>query len=189
MALTLECLLKDPSSSRFQDFSRYLQQQYSTENLLFWLAVQQYKAAYDESNGKSMHQQCLVIIYTHIQPNAVCEINIPCDMRLAILDKVLLQGHIHPDLFLPASEAVLELMRENAFNPWLAQSNHTMVSSFSSPQGWSSHRPSVSSFRSTNDFGLPSKRRYPSLWKRMKNSFFRSASHRRSSLSCSSGNS
>ncbi|CAO3591492.1 unnamed protein product [Absidia cylindrospora] len=253
MVLTLECLLSDTTSEPFKAFSAYLQQQYCTENLMFWLAVERYKENYqrtrqtilahtsddDDKNNDQIHhmiQQCMVIIYTYIQPNSCREINIPCDMRHAIIDKV--GTDYHPDLFIPACEAVLELMRANAFIPWLTQwdpsmlptpptpisssssssslnsppTSSAMVSSLSSPDGWnvltadptSSPRPSVSSFRSTNDIVSPfsSKQQqqqqqrqrrvgglsYQSMLKRMKNSFFNNTSKsppnpiRRSSL-------
>ncbi|KAI8333530.1 RGS domain-containing protein [Chlamydoabsidia padenii] len=224
MVLTLECLLMDTTSAPYKAFSTYLQQQFCTENLMFWLEVQHYKSDYtnDKKELNRLAQQCMGIIYTYIQPNSCREINIPCDMRHDIIDKVK-DSHYHPDLFYPACEAVLELMRANAFIPWLSQwapdmlpspplscsspTSSAMVSSLSSPDGWnlltsspsSSPRPSVSSFRSTNDLFLPSSKQqqkdrqrrvggltYQSMLKRMKDSFFHSSksSHpiRRSSL-------
>lgn len=249
MVLTLECLLMDTTSVPFKAFSTYLHQQYCTENLMFWLAVEHYRAEYSQilQDGRTVEedtatdrkdhfnrlaQQCMGLIYTYIQPNSCREINIPCDMRHDILDKVMMKGSdYHPDLFTPACEAVLELMRANAFIPWLSQwapsmlpsppvslssspaalpTSSAMVSSLSSPDGWnlltssptSSPRPSVSSFRSTNDLFLPTplsskqqkdrQRRvggltYQSMLKRMKDSFFHTSSKaphpiRRSSL-------
>ncbi|CAO3594740.1 unnamed protein product [Absidia cylindrospora] len=76
-------------------------------------------------------QQCMAIVDTHVQSNSCLEINIPCDMRHSILNKVLEDGNeicdYHPDLFTPASEAVLELMRSNSFLPWLGQWDPSML--------------------------------------------------------------
>lgn len=158
---TLESVLCNRTTDLFRDFVAFLQQTFCTENLYFWLAVQQYiedcrqlghTSAEDApllqhslssrvivSNNKSfdfsvsdsgvlspkendtfgmLQENCLGIIRNHIRPNSPQEINIPCDMRQAILQRVN-DGCFHPAIFAPASEAVVELMRANAFIPWM----------------------------------------------------------------------
>ncbi|KAI9244453.1 RGS domain-containing protein [Sporodiniella umbellata] len=111
---TLETILKDSSSHLFKDFACYLQQSYCQENLDFWLATQEYNECTNE-NLLALH--CEKMINVYIRPNSPQEINIPCDMREAILE-FYHQGNYHPDLFCAAAEAVLELMRVNSFVPW-----------------------------------------------------------------------
>lgn len=122
-SLTLEVVLNDPSSDLFKEFANYLRQSYCIENLDFWIAVQEYKEC---TNDKSLALRCEDMINEYIRPNSPQEINIPCDMREAILD-FYQQGNYHPKLFGAAAEAVLELMRVNSFIPWLmlnANSEH-----------------------------------------------------------------
>jgi hypothetical protein len=66
-----------------------------------------------------LRQKLHHILTTFICVNAAQEINIPCDMREEILYHVR-SGNLHPTIFDPACDAVLELMRVNSFIPWLA---------------------------------------------------------------------
>ncbi|KAG2185595.1 hypothetical protein INT44_002388 [Umbelopsis vinacea] len=66
-----------------------------------------------------LRQKLSQILTTFICVNAPQEINIPCDMREEILYHVR-SGNLHPMIFNPACEAVLELMRVNSFIPWLS---------------------------------------------------------------------
>ncbi|CAO3638117.1 unnamed protein product [Cunninghamella echinulata] len=163
MILTLEELLKDTTTLSFQAFSDYLQQQYCIENLLFWIAVEQYKHDYKQEEevyyqqqqqqqlSKDRIHQCLNIIYTYIQPNSNKEINIPCEMRVDILTLVFEKQTYHPSIFFPASQAVFELMRANSFIPWLSEWDPSLLPSpppstvSSSPSSPLSTSPSSSS--------------------------------------------
>ncbi|KAI9012106.1 RGS domain-containing protein [Phycomyces nitens] len=123
--LTLESILQNPSSHLFHCFSEYLKRSFCHENLVFWMAVQQYKD--DASAADSLEDPlvthpdisttCHAILTTHIYPNAPQEINIPCDIREDIIARIRTH-HYTPTLFVPAADAVLELMRANSFVPW-----------------------------------------------------------------------
>ncbi|ORX55001.1 regulator of G protein signaling superfamily [Hesseltinella vesiculosa] len=187
MYLTLEKLLEDPTTTSFQAFSSFVHRHYCTENLFFWHAVQAYEKDFHDQPGLSA--QCLAIVRTYVEPNSPLEINIPCDMREHILHQVYQLHQCHPHIFQPAGKVTLELMRVNAFLPWLAvwepsalptpptplsttfsacSSTTPMVHSVSSPQGWSTEpepRASFSSFRSAKD---PIFKPRPSLIKKIK---------------------
>lgn len=113
--LSLEYILKNPASDLFKEFANYLQQSYCIENLEFWIATQEYKKC---TNDTLLASRCEKMINAYIRPNSPHEINIPCDMRQAILE-LYHQGIFHPHIFGDAAEAVLELMRINSFVPWM----------------------------------------------------------------------
>ncbi|OBZ84106.1 hypothetical protein A0J61_07844 [Choanephora cucurbitarum] len=123
--LSLESVLDDRNSDLFKEFSEYLHHSYCIENLSFWIAVQDY------TKGCTQYRKELskTIVDLHIRPNASQEINIPCEMREAILD-LYSQENYHCHLFDEAAEAILELMRVNSFLPWTTSSH--LISSSSS---------------------------------------------------------
>ncbi|KAI8372689.1 RGS domain-containing protein [Radiomyces spectabilis] len=129
-SLTLEAILSNRNSIEFRDFSAYLQQTYCHENLSFWLTVRDY----EENRGS--REQCHEIINKYIHSHSPQEINIPCEMRQEILNKVL-KDDTDPSIFLQAMDAVTELMRVNSFIPWLMISGcpplSPALSSFSTP--------------------------------------------------------
>ncbi|KAL0075054.1 RGS domain-containing protein [Phycomyces blakesleeanus] len=72
--------------------------------------------------GTLMEAQCHAIVSMYITSDAPHEINIPCEIRLKLLDQ-LDQNNYHPSIFTPASNYILELMRTNSFIPWLLEPN------------------------------------------------------------------
>ncbi|ORX59445.1 hypothetical protein DM01DRAFT_1332924 [Hesseltinella vesiculosa] len=91
---------------------------------------------------------------TYIRSSANQEINIPCDLRqdlIAHLDN----GNFHPNIFTKLNKCVVELMRVNAFIPWISASH----SSPQSPPTSSDMAPSLStssSHSSPTSFSFPS---------------------------------
>ncbi|KAI8384746.1 RGS domain-containing protein [Radiomyces spectabilis] len=232
--LTLESVLADTSSDLFHEFTHFLRQQYCTENLSFYLAVQRYEECarcffqHDEAlkgfedcvilessdpfsfsdenltdsrltESERFHygvlqEKCLTIVNTYVRSNSPQEINIPCDMRQDILERVHLHNQYHPAVFNLAIEAVVELMRVNSFIPWLTDNapsrlpsppplmaSKTITSSFSFPDRWhlrqlmKSPRSSFASARfedtgSCADFSVSSTGTKLSMIKRMKRS-------------------
>ncbi|KAI8063502.1 RGS domain-containing protein [Gongronella butleri] len=177
MSFTLERLLDNPSTPPFQEFSSFVRSRYCAENLFFWHAVRGYERDYDAAQQQcdktaGLLDQCMAIVRTYVEPNSPYEINIPCEMRDHIIDHVYQQHDCDPQVFVPASKVTLELMRVNAFLPWLAEwapsllptppkpmpsASTSMVHSVSSPEGWTAEtaaadtscpRASFSSFRS-----------------------------------------
>ncbi|OAD66266.1 hypothetical protein PHYBLDRAFT_71150 [Phycomyces blakesleeanus NRRL 1555(-)] len=70
--------------------------------------------------GTLMEAECHAIVSMYITSDAPHEINIPCEIRLKLLDQ-LKQNNYHPSIFTPASNYILELMRTNSFIPWLLE--------------------------------------------------------------------
>ncbi|KAI8333512.1 RGS domain-containing protein [Choanephora cucurbitarum] len=129
--LSLESVLDDRNSDLFKEFSDYLHHSYCIENLSFWIAVQDYT----QGCTQYRKERSKTIVDLHIRPNASQEINIPCEMREAILD-LYHQQNDHCHLFDEAAEAILELMRVNSFLPWTTSSH--LISSSSSTASSSS---------------------------------------------------
>ncbi|KAI8088817.1 RGS domain-containing protein [Halteromyces radiatus] len=134
---TLEQLLGSTESNLFQDFQQYLEQSFCCENLYFWLDVQEYidlcrQLDHDGFQFSTKQQQeenilfhvvqqkCHAMIDTYIRPNSNQEINIPCELRQDLLDQVFGLGNYHPQVFAKSTKSVLELMRVNAFIPWIS---------------------------------------------------------------------
>ncbi|CAO3580386.1 unnamed protein product [Absidia cylindrospora] len=122
---TLEQLLSDTDTELFQDYQHYLEQSFCCENLHFWLDYLQEQAATQltEAHQVLFHvvqQKCHAMIDTYIRPNANQEINIPCELRQELLDQVFSVGNYHPRVFTRSVKSVVELMRVNAFIPWIS---------------------------------------------------------------------
>jgi hypothetical protein len=163
---TLEDLLNGPDSDLFQDYQHFLEQSFCCENLYFWLDVQEYNdlcGQVTHSNNDfqfmrdqlSTHlepsqqvvfnvvqQKCHAMVDTYIRPNANQEINIPCELREELLHQVFACGNYHPSIFTKVTKSVVELMRVNAFIPW--------ISSYSSSSGLTMRSPSLHPTPSTS---------------------------------------
>ncbi|KAI8093778.1 uncharacterized protein BX664DRAFT_385145 [Halteromyces radiatus] len=110
--MTLEMVLNDQVAPPFslRDFTDYLDQTYSFENLAFY---------------RAFHW----IIETFIQNNAVQEINIPADMKSQLLSYLEHQQY-HPALLHPACSSILELLRVSAFIPFATDPHRITHHSF-----------------------------------------------------------
>ncbi|SAL98309.1 hypothetical protein [Absidia glauca] len=156
---TLEQLLSDTDSELFQDYQHYLEQSFCCENLYFWLDVQEYNdlCGQLEHDGEGfqylqeqaarklspthqvlfhvLQQKCHAMIDTYIRPNSNQEINIPCELRQELLDQIFTVGNYHPRIFTRISKSVVELMRVNAFIPWISSYSTSTATPLSfSPQ-------------------------------------------------------
>ncbi|OBZ81527.1 hypothetical protein A0J61_10424 [Choanephora cucurbitarum] len=140
--LTLEVVLSNQAPSPFslKDFSDYLKSTYCCENLLFYQATVKYKtlcnlyfgdnsfdlsdrSAQRLSNQNQLHFEMLKREFDHILREFVFndapqEINIPFEIRHQLLHLYQTQRLYHPNLLSPASNAVVELLRVNAFIPF-----------------------------------------------------------------------
>ncbi|KAI8085758.1 RGS domain-containing protein [Gilbertella persicaria] len=140
--LTLEKILHNQTPPPFslQEFSDYLKSIYCIENLLFYQAVNQYQSNCDlyfkntnfdfsdlsahllvpqqQVHFRFIRQQFQHILQNFVQIDAPHEINIPYEVRHQLLDLHQTQKLYHPALLHPASNAVVELLRINAFIPF-----------------------------------------------------------------------
>ncbi|KAI9487837.1 MAG: RGS domain-containing protein [Benjaminiella poitrasii] len=143
IGISLESILNDQTSDIFKEFQAYLHRTYCLENLTFWIATQEYHQL--SENDTHQISMCNSMINLYIRPNSPQEINIPCAMRQMILD-LYNQEQYPSDLFDEAAEAVLELMRVNAFVPWIIShetkttssqlDDHSTVTSKQHHQSW-----------------------------------------------------
>ncbi|KAI8344128.1 RGS domain-containing protein [Chlamydoabsidia padenii] len=160
---TLEQLLSDTDSELFQDYQHYLEQSFCCENLYFWLDVQEYNELCEqlEHDDEGFHylqeqvatqlgpthqvlfhvlqQKCHAMIDTYIRPNSNQEINIPCELRQELFDQIFTVGNYHPRIFTRILKSVVELMRVNAFIPWISS-----YTTSSSPLSMSPRSPCLS---------------------------------------------
>ncbi|CAO3600456.1 unnamed protein product [Absidia cylindrospora] len=132
---TLEQLLSDTDSDLFQHFQHYLEQSFCSENLYFWLDVQEYNdlCGQLEHDGKISNFYNINQHHTYIRPNSNQEIDIPCEFRDELLDQVFVSGNYHPRIFIRITKSVMELMRVNAFIPWVSSFMDTSTSNPLSP--------------------------------------------------------
>eukprot|EP01095_Lingulamoeba_sp_RSL-Kostka_P000667 TRINITY_DN10943_c0_g1_i1.p1 TRINITY_DN10943_c0_g1~~TRINITY_DN10943_c0_g1_i1.p1 ORF type:complete len:415 (+),score=80.79 TRINITY_DN10943_c0_g1_i1:60-1304(+) len=97
-------------------FLKFLVRDYSVENILFWLDVQQYNTTLDFSNIKDVQIYSKCIIQKYIQPNSELEINIDADIRRNIMNQM---NNPNINMFDEAVDAVFILMRDSSFNRFL----------------------------------------------------------------------
>ncbi|KAI8375127.1 hypothetical protein BD560DRAFT_392775 [Blakeslea trispora] len=140
--LTLEVVLSNQAPSPFslEDFSDYLKSIYCCENLLFYQATIKYRALCslyfgdtsfgfsdtsaqllsknDQSHFRILKEEFDFILKEYVFNDAPQEINIPFEIRHQLLHLYQTQKLYHPDLLSPASQAVVELLRVNAFIPF-----------------------------------------------------------------------
>ncbi|KAI8072809.1 RGS domain-containing protein [Gongronella butleri] len=149
---TLEELLQQVDSPCFQHFQAYLERSFCCENLYFWLDVQEYndlcgrlpsdfaflrghEARLDANEQLIFHvvqQKCQAMLDTYVRSSSSQEINIPCDLRQDLIAHVE-RGQFHPSIFIKLTKCVVELMRVNAFIPWISASNASPMSPQSPP--------------------------------------------------------
>ncbi|KAI9301942.1 RGS domain-containing protein [Cunninghamella echinulata] len=67
-----------------------------------------------------VQKKCHAMIDTYIKPNANQEINIPCELRQELLEQVYMIKNYHPSIFIKLTKSVIELIRVNAFIPWMS---------------------------------------------------------------------
>ena len=153
----------------YHEFIIYLQQSYCLENVLFYQEVQDYRS-------KPTYKKYQTILHKYILVNAPHEINIPCEMRQALM----MNEKSEPSSFDEAAESILELIRVNSYMPWYFQRNHskcsrrnTLTPSLSVPEHrWqglfsTSSRPSFASLRDVDIF-TPQQEKKIGLFQRKK---------------------
>jgi len=113
----LELLSKRKRSDAFYEFRSFLKELHSTENLAFWLEVEEYKALTNAAD-RSIKAKDMYIKF--IAPNGRYEINI-CDA----LKKELLQKMVHLDkdvdehLFDSVQRSIFDLMSYDSYAKFL----------------------------------------------------------------------
>ncbi|KAF9403594.1 hypothetical protein BGZ94_004561 [Podila epigama] len=140
-----------------ENFAAFLQTQFSSENLAFWLASRQYKLCalslsqsilptvpeFDLCQGSSkllnttqgrrfadLQNEMLWLIESFVRPGSPYELNLTDTVRKRLLKAVLEQGEFHPRVLAPAREAIIDLMKSTSY-PLFMQLNDKQLSALS----------------------------------------------------------
>jgi len=115
---TLEAVLDHPLG--YQDFFGFLAKEWSTENLLFWKQVNEYKVIADPEQRTKKAQ---AIYETFIRENAIYEVNLPDTIRSKLrlsVEQILAQGeNIPSNIFDGAQNEIFSLMSNDSFHRFI----------------------------------------------------------------------
>ncbi|CAO3614242.1 unnamed protein product [Cunninghamella blakesleeana] len=67
-----------------------------------------------------VQKKCHAMVDTYIKTSSHQEINIPCELRQELLDQIFIEENYHPSIFNKITKSVIELIRVNAFIPWVS---------------------------------------------------------------------
>ncbi|XP_036034540.1 regulator of G-protein signaling 10 isoform X3 [Onychomys torridus] len=109
-ATSLENLLEDPEGvTRFREF---LKKEFSEENVLFWLACEDFKKMEDK---KQMQVKAREIYMTFLSNKATSQVNVEGQSRLT--EKILEEPH--PLMFQKLQEQIFNLMKYDSYSRFL----------------------------------------------------------------------
>ncbi|XP_077206032.1 regulator of G-protein signaling 10 [Paroedura picta] len=109
-ATSLENLLEDPEGiKRFREF---LKKEFSEENVLFWLACEEFKKTQDK---KQMQKKANEIYMTFLSSKASYQVNVEGQSRL---DESILEQP-HPLMFQKLQDQIFNLMKYDSYSRFL----------------------------------------------------------------------
>ncbi|XP_060096820.1 regulator of G-protein signaling 10 [Heteronotia binoei] len=109
-AISLENLLDDPEGiKRFREF---LKKEFSEENVLFWLACEEFKKTQDK---KQMQKKANEIYMTFLSSKASYQVNVEGQSRL---DESILEQP-HPLMFQKLQDQIFNLMKYDSYSRFL----------------------------------------------------------------------
>ncbi|XP_059106688.1 regulator of G-protein signaling 10 isoform X1 [Peromyscus eremicus] len=109
-ATSLENLLEDPEGvTRFREF---LKKEFSEENVLFWLACEDFKKVEDK---KQMQVKAREIYMTFLSNKATSQVNVEGQSRLT--EQILEEPH--PLMFQKLQEQIFNLMKYDSYSRFL----------------------------------------------------------------------
>ncbi|XP_004611945.2 regulator of G-protein signaling 10 isoform X1 [Sorex araneus] len=109
-AASLENLLEDPEGvKRFREF---LKKEFSEENVLFWLACEDFKKTQDK---KQMQEKAKDIYMTFLSSKASSQVNVEGQSRLN--EKILEEPH--PLMFQKLQDQIFNLMKYDSYSRFL----------------------------------------------------------------------
>ncbi|XP_076767441.1 regulator of G-protein signaling 10 isoform X4 [Arvicanthis niloticus] len=109
-ASSLENLLEDPEGvKRFREF---LKKEFSEENVLFWLACEDFKKMEDK---KQMQEKAKEIYMTFLSNKASSQVNVEGQSRLS--EKILEEPH--PLMFQKLQDQIFNLMKYDSYSRFL----------------------------------------------------------------------
>ncbi|NP_001405809.1 regulator of G-protein signaling 10 isoform 5 [Mus musculus] len=109
-ASSLENLLEDPEG--VQRFREFLKKEFSEENVLFWLACEDFKKTEDR---KQMQEKAKEIYMTFLSNKASSQVNVEGQSRLT--EKILEEPH--PLMFQKLQDQIFNLMKYDSYSRFL----------------------------------------------------------------------
>ncbi|XP_043912013.1 regulator of G-protein signaling 10 [Protopterus annectens] len=107
---SLESLLEDEEGvKRFREF---LKREFSEENVLFWIACEEFKKIQDI---KQLHERATQIYMTFLSSKSPNQVNVEGQSRL---NESILE-HPHPLMFEALQEQIFNLMKYDSYNRFL----------------------------------------------------------------------
>jgi len=103
----------------FASFLKFVNSEFATENILFWLSVQRFKDEFERLTLPARQQHMNAIFSKYVATGAEFEINLSATLRESVSNDVngILRGDQPPtaNLFDKAQQEVVSLMRNGAF--------------------------------------------------------------------------
>lgn len=94
-------------------FDRFLQENFSGENLSFWFEVESYKSLSPEK----MPEKARDLYNRYMKPGSVSEVNVDCELKTEC--KHAIEKNITPSLFSQAQQAIYEVMQTDSYPKFL----------------------------------------------------------------------
>ncbi|XP_075071648.1 regulator of G-protein signaling 10 isoform X2 [Mixophyes fleayi] len=109
-ATSLDNLLEDPEG--VAEFTDFLKKEFSEENLLFWLACEDFKKTEDQ---EQMRKKAKNIYTTFLSSKATSQVNVEGQSRIG--EQMLKQ--FHPLMFQKLQEQIFNLMKYDSYGRFL----------------------------------------------------------------------
>jgi len=106
-------ILKD--SEGIELFQKFLQREWSVENLLFWKAAEEYRSKFDARTAEESMLLAKKMFAEFVTPDAPLCVNLPYKIRMDITQKVDGMEPITRDFFSSAQEEIFNLMLKDSF--------------------------------------------------------------------------
>ncbi|XP_078500045.1 regulator of G-protein signaling 10 isoform X2 [Lissotriton helveticus] len=108
--VSLENLLEDPEGVK--QFREFLKKEFSEENVLFWLACEEFKKIQDR---KQLHEKAKQIYGTFLSNKASAQVNVEGQSRMS--DTILEEPH--PLMFQKLQDQIFNLMKYDSYSRFL----------------------------------------------------------------------
>jgi len=129
-------LLKQPKS--FASLERYMEKEYSIENLMFWKVINQFRKNYNsdlEITTNELVTDAKEIFSLYIAEDSRFTVNLPAEiqnnLRKIFTDTFIYPKGINQWVFKPAANAILELISRDTYLRWKAtEEGSAIIKSF-----------------------------------------------------------
>eukprot|EP01095_Lingulamoeba_sp_RSL-Kostka_P008047 TRINITY_DN2636_c1_g2_i1.p1 TRINITY_DN2636_c1_g2~~TRINITY_DN2636_c1_g2_i1.p1 ORF type:complete len:235 (-),score=69.64 TRINITY_DN2636_c1_g2_i1:667-1371(-) len=103
-------------------FREYLHSCWSSENLAFWLAVEEYKHL-DENEDSLLISKAKHILQTYLEEMSERQVNIDGDIRLEIINKIE-SNDLNVNMFNSAQDQIYQIMKTDSFRKFISSEKY-----------------------------------------------------------------